>query len=74
MEENKDFDKKKIKNIKIFGAVLTAISGACALIQHPITTGISIAAGLGAALANYGADYSSANNEFDTSAVVAVAR
>lgn len=48
--EEKNEEAKKIKNLKIAKAVLTAIAGASALVKEPIMTGVSIAAGLGSVL------------------------
>ncbi len=41
---------KKIKNLKICAAVLTAISGGFTLIPHPIAQGMGIAIGLAGVL------------------------
>ncbi len=41
---------KKIKNLKICAAVLTAISGGFTLIPHPIAQGMGIALGLAGVL------------------------
>ena len=52
---------KKIKNLKVCAAVLTAISGGFTLIPHPIAQGIGIAIGLAGALVGLSGGMEEAN-------------
>lgn len=66
-------EEKKIKNLKIAAATLTAVAGVAKLVPTPITEGVAIAAGLGSVLCGFGAAYLEADN-FEKAPVAVPAR
>ena len=65
MEEEKVIltsEQKKIRNLKVAVATLTAVAGVCQLVPTPVTEGIAIAAGLGSVLCGFAASCLSADN------------
>lgn len=73
MEEEKvelTGEQKKIRNLKVAAATLTAIAGVSQLVPTPITEGVAIAAGLGSVLCGFAASCLSADNFKEEPALV----